>query len=120
MKLRTWHGEWAFVIAVLSTVNLVTHAKAVEWIGAAAVLLSFGHAAISDRMAEKQAAMSQPDVECFRWSWRYFVGKETLWVAYFVLHRSYAALVGCGVFLLYPAWRRLYRKVSPLNRSPSA
>lgn len=80
------------------------------------MLLSFGHAAISDRMTEKQAAMVRPDVECYRWSWRYFIGKEALWVAYFILHRSYAALVGCGLFLVYPAWRKVYRRRRPLAR----
>lgn len=116
MKFRTWHAEWAVVIAALVVVNVLAGTSWPEWIGAGAVLLSFGHAAVSDRMAERQAAMSKPDVECYKWSWRYFIGKEVLWVAYFILHHSYSALVGCGVFLVYPLWRKLYRQRFPLGR----
>lgn len=116
MRFRTWHFEWAVVIVILSVVNIITHASWIEWIGAGAVLLSFGHAAISDRMAERQAAMTKPDVDCYRWSWRYFAGKETLWILYFILHHSYSALVGCFVFLAYPAWRSLYRSWRPIKR----
>jgi hypothetical protein len=116
MRFRTWHYEWFVVAWILAQVNIITRAPLLEWIGAAAVLLSFGHAAISDRMAEKQARMATPDVECYRWSWRYFCGKEVLWVVYFIMHHSYSALVGCGVFLGYPLWRRWYRKKYPLKR----
>lgn len=115
--MRTWHFEWAIVVTALAAVNSATGARWVEWIGAAAVLLSFGHASISDRMSERQAAMAKPDVDCYRWSWRYFIGKELLWVVYFVCHRSYSALVGCAVFLAYPVWRRFYRARFPFGKA---
>jgi hypothetical protein len=116
IRFKTHYAEWAVVAVILAGVNLLTRAKAIEWIGAGAVLLSFGHASISDRMAEKQARMSAPDVECYRWSVRYFAGKEVLWVVYFIMHHSYSALVGCGVFLVYPFWRVVYRRWKPLDR----
>lgn len=115
--MRTWHFEWLFVTAVLVAVNLATGKGGAEWIGALAVLLTFGHASISDRMAEKQASMTKPDVDCFRWSWRYFVGKEALWVMYFIAHHSYSALVGCAIFLAYPFWRTWYRKHFPKEKT---
>ncbi len=54
-----------------------------------------------------------PAVDCYRWSTRYLVGKEALWLAYFVLHRSWAALAGVGLFLVYPLWRRIWRGQHP-------
>jgi len=115
--LRTWHFELIVVCGALVAVNLSAKAKPIEWIGALAVLLSFGHASVCDRMAERQAQMSKPDVDCHKWSLRYFVGKEVLWVIYFFLHHSYSALVGCGVFLLHPIWRHWYRRRRPLSRA---
>jgi hypothetical protein len=114
MTLRTWHFESAFALAVLSGVALASGGGAVEWIGAAAVFCSFRHGIIADRMAERQAVAVKPDVHCWRLAGRYFVAKELLWVGYFVAHRSYAALVGCGLFLAYPAWRKLWRRWHPI------
>lgn len=115
MTLRTWHAEVAVVAGFLAGVVVATGNRPLEWIGAGAVLLSFMHGAVADRMAERQAARARPDVECWRWSVRYFVGKELLWVVYFIAHRSYAALVGCGLFLAYPVWRRAWRSVRPIG-----
>lgn len=108
-KLRTWHFEVAFVAVVLGAVLALTAAPWRELFCAAAVLASFGHAQVSDRLAEHQASLVSAPVSCFRWSARYFVAKELLWVAYFVATGAYAALVGCGVFLAYPVWRRYWR-----------
>ena len=63
----------------------------------------------ADEKAEREAARAHPEVACWRWSLRYYVAKELLWLAYFVAHRSWSALVGVVVFLAYPAWRRLWR-----------
>jgi hypothetical protein len=49
-------------------------------------------------------------VECYRWARRYFVTKELFWCAYFALRGSWSALAGVGLFLLYPLWRRWWRK----------
>ena len=32
----------------------------------------------------------------------------------FVALHAYSALVGCGIFALYPVWRRLWRRWHPL------
>jgi hypothetical protein len=109
--MRTWHVEMAVVAAVLGAVLWLTEAPARELLGAAAVLAGFGHASVSDRMAAAQARQSAPDVACFRWAQRYWVVKELCWVGYFAASRSYSALVGCAVFLLYPLWRALWRRL---------
>lgn len=116
MHLRTWHIETAVVGSVLLVVALATHAGPVEWIGSAAVLLGYGHQSISSRLTEREAARPVPQVECYRMAAWHWAGKEVLWAAYFTLHHSYAALVGCAVFGLHPVWRRFYRAWRPLNR----
>jgi len=120
--MKTWHFEWAVVAAILVAVNVATRATAIAWVGAAAVLLSFGHASVADRLAERQRQLhfsARTDgelVHCYRWLARYLLAKETLWVVYFLATRSYPALVGCGVFLMLPIWRRLYRRWRSLGR----
>lgn len=118
MTLRTWHAEHAVVATVLAAVVLATHGGLVEWVGAGAVLAAFGHAAVGDRLAEREAARPVPLVHCYRKLGLYFVAKEALWFGYFVAHRSYSALVGCGVFLAYPVWRRWWRARHPLAVPP--
>jgi hypothetical protein len=100
--------------AVVGTLTLLAiiyfgHSK-MEYIGWLAVLATFGHASIADRMAEKQAALATPTVECYRWSLGYYITKEACWFVYFIAFHSYAALCGCVVFLLYPIWRKFYRR----------
>lgn len=110
MKFRTWQLESAVALAVLSVVAIACGNRPIEWIGVGAVWFSFMYGQVSDRMAEKQAAAVAPDVPCWRKARAYFIGKELLWAAYFVAHHSYSALVGCALFLAYPAWRAWYRR----------
>jgi hypothetical protein len=115
--IRTWHIEALVMLTVLASVAYVTGNAPTEWIGTAAVFVTFLHAQIADRMQERQAASASPDVPCHWKASYYFIGKELLWVAYFVAHRSYAALVGCGLFLAYPLWRRSWRRGHPMGVS---
>lgn len=125
--MRTWHFEQAAVAAVLLTVALASGGGAVELLGAGAVLLSFAHASVADRLAEAEreraayalfedGVTERHAVACHRWAVRYLVGKEALWLAYFVWHHSWSALAGCGLFLAYPVWRRWWRARFPLGR----
>ena len=113
--MKTWYFEVGFVATVLLAVVLLSHGSALELVGSAAVLASFGHASVSERLAEREAARTRPSVECHRKALWYFVAKEALWFVYFIAHHSYAALVGCGVFLAYPIWRRAWRRWHPLS-----
>lgn len=108
--IRTWQIESAVALTVLSAVAYCGGNSLIEWLGVGAVWLSFMHGQVADRMVERQAAQAIPDVHCFRTARWYFAGKEVLWVAYFVAHRSYSALVGCALFLAYPLWRAWYRR----------
>jgi hypothetical protein len=114
MNLRTWHVEHAVVIVVLLGVWLATGHEPRELAGSLAVYLSFGHASVSERLREREAARPVPSVECYRKATLYFVGKEVVWAAYFIWSGTYAALVGCAVFAAYPLWRRHWRRVHPM------
>ncbi len=104
----TWQIEASFVAVVLIATVLLTGAHLREWVGALAVLFTFMHGQIAERMAEAQAKLSKPTVECFRLSQSYFMAKEALWLVYFVLCQTWSALAGVFVFLLYPFWRKYY------------
>lgn len=121
-RVHTWQVEMAVVAIVLLGVVLGTGGGLLELVGAGAVLLSFGHAQVADRLAEREAARSRLGrspgaVECHRWATRYLVGKESLWLVYFVLHHSWSALAGVALFLAYSPWRRWWRAQRPLTRS---
>lgn len=136
--MRTWQVEAVVVVVVLAVVVLATGGAAREWIGALGVLGSFLHAQVGDRLAEREAereaeahgetapgsvlgsgpnpaptaapgTASGAAVSCYRWAGRYFVLREIAWFAYFASGRCWSALVGCGVFLVYPLWRRWWR-----------
>lgn len=115
IKMRTWMYEAAVVAAILLGVWLFTGHRTIEAVGALAVFFTFKHAQIADRMQERQAMQENPDVECYRWSNRYFVMKELLWIFFFAYTGAYSALVGAGVFCVYPFWRKWYRKRKPIR-----
>jgi hypothetical protein len=117
--MKTWHFEMGVVAAVLAAVVIASGGSYVEWIGAAAVLGTFGHAQVADRLAEKDAARERPSVECHKWATRYLVGKESLWLLYFVIHHSWSALAGVGLFLAFPLWRRWWRRRHPMKKDAS-
>jgi hypothetical protein len=148
MKLRTWHLEMAFVAILLGGVA-AWRGTWLDALGALAVVLTFGHTAIAERMRESQAQLRVPFsiseeisissgvvicdgaavtvppqsiklgeahgfVECHALLTKYLVGKEVAWVIFFLLSKSYPALIGCAVFLLYPVWRTWWRRGHPL------
>ena len=115
-RLRTWHLELAVVATVLLTVAAISRGGWVEFVGAVAVILSFAHAQVADRLAEREAARDLVGVSCHRWASRYLFGKETLWLVYFIAHASWSALAGVGLFLIYTPWRRWWRRAHPVDR----
>jgi hypothetical protein len=108
---HTWQIEAAVVGLVLATTAILTGNELKEWIGAFAVLFSFMHGQVSDRLAAAQEQMEKPNVECWRWAQRYFMAKEALWFVYFLMSQTYAALAGVVIFLIYPFWRKAYTKM---------
>lgn len=121
--MRTWQAEMLGVGVALVVVAIASGGGALELVGAGAVLLSFGHAQVADRLAENErerqsyvgmADLQQHSVSCHRWATRYLVSKESLWLVYFVMHQSWSALAGVGLFLVYSPWRRFWRSRKPL------
>lgn len=110
MKVRTWAIELVVVGAVLAIVAYASGGRLLDWVSAAAVLASFAHGQVADRLAEAEGRRAAPIVGCHRWARFYFVTKEALWASYFLASGAYSALAGVALFLLYPAWRALYRR----------
>lgn len=107
--LPTWAYEIVVAVLVLSLTALLTGATAAGWVAVVAVALSFAHMQVADRLAEAEDRRPVGDVPChskLRW---YLVAKELAWVAAFAASGMWPALVGCGLFLAYPLWRRFYR-----------
>lgn len=118
-KLRTYKIELITVFAVLAITAIVSGKGVVEWIGVAAVFFSFAHMSVADRLREREEARKDKGepvmVECFYKLDRYFMLKEICWFAYFLLLGAWSALAGVFLFLLYPLWRRVWRKYHPLK-----
>lgn len=114
--MKTWKKEAIVVGSVLLIQLCFTGFKFQEIIGSLAVYFTFLHAQVADRMQERQAIKEVPDVECYKKLNYYFVGKETLWVAFFLMTGAYSALAGAILFSLYPLWRQYYRKIKPINK----
>jgi hypothetical protein len=108
---RMWHLETIAVMICVSMVVLVFGNDPVEWVGFAALTLAHGRNSIMFRLSEEQEKSTPLDphhVECGRWIPVYFFGSELCWAAYFLLHRSWAALAGVAIFVSYGQWRRWY------------
>jgi hypothetical protein len=104
-----WQLEALFVGMILSTTAFFSGGKLTDWIGAAAVLFTFMHGQISFDFQEAQESLEKPQVACYKWSGRYFVIKELLWIVTFVLLRTWPLLVGTFIFATYPSWRKWLR-----------
>jgi hypothetical protein len=107
--LPTWQWELMFAANVL-VYSAVRSGGAVEdWLAAAAVFYTFAHVQVANRLDEAEERRAVQEVACRYKLVRYLIIKEVLWVAFFVYTESWPALVGCGLFLGYPVWRRWYR-----------
>lgn len=116
MNIRTWHVELSFVAAILFIIALMTGATGLQFLGAAAVTLTFAHAQVAERLAEREAQRaSSATVECYYMARRYFLGKEVLWCLYFIWLQAWPALAGVALFLAYPLWRRWWRRRHPVG-----
>lgn len=114
--VKTWIPEAAVVGVILGGSLLLSPVTVAAVLTAAAVFASFLHVQVADRLQEHEAVRAEPAVPCHYKLKRYLILKEVLWVLTFVLLQAWPALVGCGIFLAYPIWRRFYRKSYPLKR----
>lgn len=114
--MKTWIYEIFTVGAVLCIVTFISSNDIKNWVVTVAVLLTFNHAQIGDRLQERQAKMDKPTVECYHKLNKLFAAKEITWIIAFILMGGYTAIVGSAMFALYPLWRRYYRKnIKPLQ-----
>jgi hypothetical protein len=111
---KTWHYEASVVIFVLFITVYLSGNQLLEYVGALAVFFTFMLLEIQDRSNEKEKQRAIPDNECFHLSPVYLYIKETLWISYFLLKGAHSALVGSFIFILYPLWRKIFRKYRPL------
>lgn len=112
--MKVWKTEMLIVACALMSTNIAVSQSLVEFVGGLAVLATFGHIQVASRLHEQALDFARSEgttsfVDCSYMFNRYLVAKELLWVSYFILHESWSALVGCGLFLAYPIWRRIRR-----------
>lgn len=112
--IKTWHIESlvVFLILALSTYFLSLN-RLTDWLTALAVQLTFHYVSVASRLEEQNQKTSQP-LECHLWLRRYLIGKEITWVLVFLTSHLYTALIGTAIFLIYPFYRRLWRKYHPI------
>lgn len=112
--MRTWIKGVLVVGAVLCVVTLLTGNTKVNWVITAAIIMTFQHAQIADRLQERQAKMAVPDVACYyKLNWLFAI-KEILWITAFIMLKTWSAIIGADMFALYPLWRKYYRsKIKP-------
>lgn len=120
---RAWQWEALFVGLALGGVALLTTPPLpgeltfaaltpflIVWLSAAAVFGSFLHAQIGTFMAEDMGTTEAPITECYHKLDGYWAYKEVLWFIVFLLSGAYPAIAGTVLFMLYPAWRKVYKE----------
>jgi hypothetical protein len=116
MKIKTWHKETLIVGIILFLTTLLFSNNLINWVTTLAILITFNHAQIGDRLQERQDILSSKTVECYWKLNKLFALKEILWIVAFLMMDNYAAIVGSVLFFIYPFWRKFYRKnIKPLN-----
>lgn len=113
---RTWMGERLVVAAILAASAWYGGARAQDWLTAVAVLLSFAHAQVADRLQEAEGARHVAGlvaVPCVGKLDHYWTAKEVLWAIVFLTSWNLPALVGCVALGAYPSWRRVWREIHP-------
>ncbi len=114
-EFKTWMGETAVVACILSLVAYFTGNHLVQWVQALAVLCTFGYVSVANRVLEVEQQKDKPSVECHKMAMRYFVAKEIFWAIAFLMIKAYPALIGIGIFLAYPVWRKWWRRYHPIK-----
>jgi hypothetical protein len=103
-------NEAMLVLVLLSTIAYLSGCKATDWLGAAAVFITFLHGQLSFDMQESQDKMPVATVQNYHWSSRLFVTKEILWIATFMMTGSWPLCAGSLIFATYPRWRAWLRQ----------
>jgi hypothetical protein len=119
LNINTYIIEYFFVAFVLISVAIISNKGGIEWVGVAAVFLTFGHASIAERLREREEIRKMKkdpvEVNCYYKLPYYFYLKEICWFIYFIYLGAYSALCGVILFLAYDPWRKYYRKYHPIK-----
>lgn len=111
---KTYHIENVFVLIILVTVGLFSGKGVVEWVGVLAVFFNFGYVSVANRLEEAEknriSRGETTEVWCYEKLQHYLYAKEILWTVYFIMLHAWSALAGVGIFLLFPYWRKIWRK----------
>lgn len=114
--MKTWHYELGVVTVILCCITFFFANNPVNWVTTLAIIITFNHGIIGDRLQEKQGRMDRPTVECYWKLNKLFAAKEIIWIVAFLMMKNYAAIVGSALFFFYPFWRKYYRKyIKPLK-----
>lgn len=98
-------NEALLVLVLLSTIAWLSGSRLTDWLGAAAVFVTFLHGQLSFDMQDSQKQMAEPTVANYHWSSRLFVTKELLWIVTFIMTGSWPLCAGSVIFATYPRWR---------------
>jgi hypothetical protein len=124
LKVQAWVIESAFVLTILLATAIVSGKGWIEYLAVLAVYFTFKHASVSERLREANEANAKKataeTTSCAHKLQQFFILKEILWVAFFVLSGAWSALAGCGIFFLYAWWRAAYRRHHPRAAKPSS
>lgn len=128
---HTWHYEAATVAFILlivasATTPLLDIAHITDqldvfkqflivWLSAAAVFGSFLHAQVGTYMAEDMSHTEVPLTPCYPKLGEYWVYKELFWFLVFLISGAYPAIAGNIIFLVFPAWRKIYKEERVLH-----
>lgn len=118
MTLKTWHVENTVVGTFLLGVWWAKGASGAELLGSIAVFCGFCAASITDRKLERSPEQVPAGVDCYRLLWWFALGQQLALAAVLASKGSWSAGAGCIVGAIYPAWRKLWRSVHPLDPSP--
>lgn len=97
-------GLVLFVVAFVTSIPLLNsdiEASIIIWLSACAVFITFIHGALCFELSDTQTQRKSVLGVGFYW-----ISKEFLWLAVFLLSGAYPAIVGTGLFILYPLWRK--------------
>ncbi|OHB24103.1 MAG: hypothetical protein A2542_02900 [Parcubacteria group bacterium RIFOXYD2_FULL_52_8] len=91
-----------------------------EWIGVLGVTLTFEYQVLSTYLrehaeAKKRKGNHKKSDFIYKEIQVLFYVKEVIWITYFLTLGAYSALVGTILFILYGAWRRVYRQEIPVS-----
>ena len=101
--------EALLVAVALSSIAALSGNRLTDWLGGAAVFITFLHGQLSFDLQESQSKMPTPEVDNYRWTSRLFVTKEILWITTFAIAGCWPLCAGSILFATYPHWRKALR-----------